>query len=431
MTHRQRIGALFALLLALITATTHAQSDPIQYGAFASNTITEETPALFYDFEGNAGDLIYVDVFALDNALNPRVELLSAAQSRLALSTDDPFQPGASDARLTYLLPETGTYTILVQAENRTTGQFVMRVDTITRPDTEPLTTGVITTAALSPDLPTQAYTFDSAEANTVSASSAVTGFGFITEVRSPDGQTLAVNSGVLLRGTTTVVAPDSGTYTIIVSAAQANQSGNVDITLGELSAPAGDDSGEEMAAAEGETDTDASAEGDTTDDTDTQAEAPTPATETVEEAPAPEEGSDTETAAAEGEGEGDAETSAEGEGETTVGASGESGANVPENRCSVVPAGTAGVNVRAEASTDSGVIASIPAGEFRFADATDGAWIRLVGGGWVSSGVVELNGPCSGLTQVTAETTTTDATAAPAPTPQSEEVSPIGERNN
>ena len=125
--------------------------------------------------------------------------------------------------------------------------------------------------------------------------------------------------------------------------------------------------------------------------------------------------------------------TDAEGEeggeddgGEETIGAE-NVGSDVPSERCTVTPS-SGGVVVRDGPSTSFPAIASIPIGEYRFADATDGAWIRIVGDGWVSSGVVDLNGPCGSLPLITVPTSPGGSTNTAQPTATTS-AAPVGSR--
>lgn len=400
---RALIVVIVGALLWLAALPAAAQTEQIAYGAFTSNTIDETTPARFYEFAAEEGDYIAVEVIALNSTLDPQVSLLSGGQAALAVSSDDPFQPGSQDARLMYVMPDAGTYTLLVQSEDRTTGQFVLRLDLLDQPETEPLTAGIVTSASVTPDLPERVFSFDSAEGTTITVTSPAPGVGFVVEVHSADGQTVAVQRGPLVTDAQTTVAPSSGVYTVTISTAQANQSATLNIVFGDAAdAPTPD---EQVAAV------------DDTDTADTDAGVITGLTPTPD-----------------GDETADADTAEEDNDQQVVtGSARAAAANAPSNRCTVVPNGTAGINVRALPDTTAAVIAAIPPGEFRFAQATDGAWIELLGGGWVSAGVVTQSDPCSTLLeQVTSPVVATQAaaTAVAQPTAQPDSVNPIGQRN-
>jgi hypothetical protein len=398
----------FALTL-ILPMTAAAQTTQIEYGNFTIANLDQNLPAAFFNFNGTEGDLIMVEAVALSGSLNPRITLLTAGSTTLAVNNDDPFQPGSTDARLTYRLPSTGSFSILVEAEADTDGQYLLRLERRDLPPSTPLAADVITTANVSPDVPAQVYNFDSSVANTVSVRSPVSGFQFVAAVFTPDGQTLSIHNGGVVGGGSTSVSPNTGTYTLVIRAGTPNASGGVEVEFtsgaGPVAPVQADAGGDDTTTAEGETTTDPVAPPPT----------PVPSDET---APPPAEGDTT----ADGDG---------GEGGDEGGDLGAAtvGGGFPTNRCNVSPS-DGGVVIRQGPDTDFPAIASIPIGEFRFADGTDGAWIRLVGGGWVSSGVVDLNGPCGALPIVTGDAppSSGDGGEAPPPPPPTT-VAPVGER--
>ncbi|MEM6281714.1 MAG: SH3 domain-containing protein [Chloroflexota bacterium] len=412
MRHGFRLTLIITALLSLASTAFAQSTEPISIGTFTTSSIDPQNPGRFYEFPAVTGQLIGAEVIALDNTLDPRLTLLSSAQTALATSTNDPFQPGTQNARITYLVPADGTYTLFVESENSTAGSFLLRLNEKPVVPTEPLSSGILTTASVSAELPSRAFSFDSSVGNVVGVRSPAPGVGFIVEVRSADGQTVAIQRGPLVTFAQTVVASNSGLYTVIVSTAQANQSATLEISFGSEG-----DATTTTAAADTSTSDTA-----TVDDT-SSADTTTASSDGVPTAPVNQDAEPLPTL--------DPNLS-----ETPSAvffADGNSVQNAPTDRCTVSPEGSGGVNIRQEPTTSAPVIASIPPGEFRFADGTDGAWIRLTGGGWVSSGVVEQSAPCTGLPFVTGDlsgvgsgsagtTTTTEATAVP-------DVSGVGQR--
>jgi hypothetical protein len=397
MLRRGLLGLILGLWTLALVPTVAAQTLQIEYGNFTIQALDQNAPATFYNFTGNEGDYVTVEAVALSASLNPRVTLLTASSETLAVNNNDPFQPGSSDARLTYRLPQTATYTVLVEAEDGSTGQYMLRLERRTVPTAQALGVDLATTANMSGEIPTQAYTFDSSAGTTVTVSTSIDNFVFVAEVLDPNGRTIAIHSGNGVDQAVTSVEAQTGVYTLLVSTAASTVSGTADVQFSSGAAPV-----QQAAAPAPEN---PAAEAPETAPTPAEAGAPAPTAVPDTTTPA-------ETAPADG-----------GEGETV-------GADAPENRCSVTPT-AGGVVIRQGPSTDFPSIASIPAGEFRFADGTDGAWIRLVGGGWVSSGVVDLNGPCGALPLVSEPTSPNAAAeqAAPVAT-DAPALAPIGQRN-
>src|SRR5258706_6819586 len=111
--------------------------------------------------------------------MNPTINLLSPDQAVLVSNNDDPFQMGHSrDARLSYRLPATGNYSLLITGTN---GDFLLRF-IAQGPFTQiPLSNGVIANANLSPGIPPQSYGFTLAPGASVplNISNASAGFLF------------------------------------------------------------------------------------------------------------------------------------------------------------------------------------------------------------------------------------------------------------
>lgn len=394
---------IVALLLGVLATPALAQTQRVEYGTFTIGNLTATSPAVFYNFTGNAGDIIFVEAKALTGGINPRVSLLNANSATLGVNNDDFFQPGSTDARLNYRLTETTTYTILVEGEASSTGQFLMRLERRDLGTPEPLSVGIVAPVSVSFDVPQKVYSFETANPATLTLSTTSTEVGFVAELLDPSGQLIALQASNGLPSVSMGISGATGSYLLVMRSTSRGTSGNFEVRLdagGAAPAPqvaAPPAPTPETAAAPPTTDTSAPA------DTAQQPPAPTP--ETAAAPPA-------------------AETSAEG---SALGGDTVSGAP-PTNRCNVSPA-QGGVIIRQGPSTSFPQISSIPQGEFRFADGTDGAWIRLVGGGWVSSGVVTQNGPCEGLPLVSADAPPASSGEA-APPPAAPTAAPLGQRN-
>lgn len=402
----RRLLILVALLIAF-SITAHAQTGEIAYGEFTSGTLEAETPARFLNFNGSQNDLISIEAIALTPDLDPRISLLSGGSATLVVNSDDPYQPGTTNARLTYRLPETGTYTILVETEGGTTGQYLLLLNRLDIPPAQQLGAGVITPTALSPDVSTVAFAVDSSQGTTVTVTSPIEGYTFVAELQAPDGQTLTVGLGGLARQFSTSIAPNTGTYQLVLRTGSANTSGNLEINFSDErpAAPV-----EQAAAPQPEADS--GTEGDDTSAEQPPTQAPV---QIIQATPVPETNTDDDNNTSDGDGDDNNDGDDE-EGGTV--------SNLPENRCTATPSLGGGVNIRQGPSLDFPVIASIPLDEFRYVDGTDGVWIRLVGNGWVSSGVVDLNGPCGNIPTVAGPTP-----ANQPPPPTATVVNPVGQQ--
>ncbi|MCA9885008.1 MAG: pre-peptidase C-terminal domain-containing protein [Anaerolineae bacterium] len=97
----------------------------ITYGQTITGTITDEVYALFYQFQGQAGDVISLRAEQITGNLDPIVVLRDANEQNLAINDDG---GEGHNATLTYEIPETGRYIIAVTRyglrDGSTTGDF-------------------------------------------------------------------------------------------------------------------------------------------------------------------------------------------------------------------------------------------------------------------------------------------------------------------
>ena len=210
------LGVALLMGVLSLTQTVAAQTGQIEYGTFTIASLDQNVQGGFFTFNGSQGDWVIVEAVALSGSLNPRITLLNASSETLTVNSDDPFQPGIGDARLMYRLPTTSSFTLLVEAENSTAGQYLLRLERRDLPGENPLGEGIITTANVSVEVPAQVYSIDSSLGTTVSFSSPTAGFQYAAEVYTADGQLVAIHKGSTIEGSITVPA-SSGNYTLVV----------------------------------------------------------------------------------------------------------------------------------------------------------------------------------------------------------------------
>lgn len=93
------------------------QDDPrvenalIEYGDVVSHSITNDTPGISYTFVGNAGDVITVEMVALEDGLDPLIILYGPTGAMFAANDDNGRTQNA--AIVGYTLPMDGEYSIL------------------------------------------------------------------------------------------------------------------------------------------------------------------------------------------------------------------------------------------------------------------------------------------------------------------------------
>ena len=98
---------------------------PIAYGAVIEGEITSTVSALYYTFEGQAGDVIAVRMDRISGALDPLVALTDARARELV--SDDDGGEGQNALIASFTLPVDGAYTILATRYERASGKTVGR----------------------------------------------------------------------------------------------------------------------------------------------------------------------------------------------------------------------------------------------------------------------------------------------------------------
>ncbi len=108
-----------------ITSPDVSKSIPITYGEAVTGVINADHPFVDYVFSGEAGETVVVTMDRVDGDLDPYLALLDAADEVLIEDDDG---GGDRNARLTYTLSATGTYTIVATRyefrDGTTAGQY-------------------------------------------------------------------------------------------------------------------------------------------------------------------------------------------------------------------------------------------------------------------------------------------------------------------
>ena len=131
LSHTARLYSvlILAVCLALATGAAAQAGIPLRYGDSASGSVSAAAPLSVYQFEGVKDDLVRVAVISMERTrdFRPRLALLTASLSQLALSD------GGERADLTYQLPQTGLYYLIVTSVNGAPGSFTLTLDATTR----------------------------------------------------------------------------------------------------------------------------------------------------------------------------------------------------------------------------------------------------------------------------------------------------------
>jgi thiol-disulfide isomerase/thioredoxin len=106
----------------------------IEYGDIVTYSITNDTPAVNYTFIGSAGDIVTIEMIALDNALDPQLVLFGPTGAMFAANDDN--GRTRNSAIVAFTLPMDGNYSIVAtrygeQSAIGGTGDFQLSLDTV------------------------------------------------------------------------------------------------------------------------------------------------------------------------------------------------------------------------------------------------------------------------------------------------------------
>ncbi len=223
--------ALAALVLALALTTsaspgpTEAQSGGlIAYGSAVTGTLTADAPLVFYSFQGHTDDRVTVEVLSLSGGLRPLVDLIAPDRQPLDSAQGDGLSFTAQDAHIALNLPQDGTYALMLGGADGTVGDFLLTLEGRTPTDPPPpaLTYGVPETVTLSPEQPSQLYTFTAESCpTTLTLTNASVGepftFPFFAEVHDDQGREVARWHGGETYEDRVTVEPLSGDYEVLL----------------------------------------------------------------------------------------------------------------------------------------------------------------------------------------------------------------------
>ena len=219
---------------------------PIGYGANAIGTLSPQAPMINYTFEGSAGDTVDAQALALDGALDPTLMLIAPSGGPLLSSGADAFAINEVDAALSLILPETGTYSLLVGAENNSSGVFMLRLQGRGPVETTLLPFGVPVTVDApleNPNVPIsraepQYFVFDARPdcpttltIFNLSGGRPIT-FPFAVQVRGEDGIVIGALRGGRQTEDRLTVAPNSGRYEVEVLVAEPDARGTIQLLV-------------------------------------------------------------------------------------------------------------------------------------------------------------------------------------------------------
>ncbi len=229
----------FVILAALIlvpSSLVTAQGQTLTYGSGLIFSISEGSPFGFFNFQGEADDVVTIQVLGISPGFTPTISLNGPTQQQLAFSTPDPLSPGV--ARISTRLEDSGVHTIIVGTIGEF-GEFSMRLDgtpatVVDTPGEEPIE---LTSSPLV--FPVEA---DPATAQQLTISATPDDYAIAAVLRNEAGQTLVSATGSGESPVLMTIPAGDASYTVEVYAVDPNTAGAVSISLSPLGEAPADD---------------------------------------------------------------------------------------------------------------------------------------------------------------------------------------------
>ncbi len=159
--HMRRRCLLLCFVLLGVVSSARAQT-MLNFGEALTGTIGSGQLGASYTFEGQAGDTVYVTMFAPNSDLEPELQLTGPGGTLLAREVDNNVT-GALIGPLT--LQDGGTYTVLATGADGSSGDFSLLVD---RAEWTPLPLGETVSGAFSQPGAMRFFTFEGDAGNLI-----------------------------------------------------------------------------------------------------------------------------------------------------------------------------------------------------------------------------------------------------------------------
>lgn len=212
---------VFAFVLLVLTALlavplVSAQNN-LTYGSVAIDNIDASKPFAFFNFVGNADDIVSIQLISFDSTFRPTLSLIGPTGQQLAFSSTDPTSFG-NKARIDITLPQGGAYNIQVGALDGTTGQFLVRLD------------GISTAGALSAFVSADPFQIDFTEnplrvvrvAGSLSEAQTLSFSGgevrFSVAIHAPDGRLLAISVSDPMGSASVNIPAGDGIFVVVLT---------------------------------------------------------------------------------------------------------------------------------------------------------------------------------------------------------------------
>lgn len=211
----------------MLAGTTVSAQTGLVYGDRIFGEVTATQPQVFYTFGATEGDWVTARVIGASPGMMPTLGMSAPTGQQVSFNASDDFDVAAGSARVSYLVEQTGVYTLQVGALPDSSGGFLLVLDGVSG----------MTFAVLS-DAPTTATLFaDQAQVFAIDANPDapialnVGGEGaYVVKLIAPNGEYVAIVRSGALAGTSLAIPSGEGQYFVIL---ESSEDAEVTLSLG------------------------------------------------------------------------------------------------------------------------------------------------------------------------------------------------------
>src|SRR5258708_36524820 len=189
-------------------------------GSVVGGSVTDQIPLVLYNFTGKTGDLISLQVIGTTPGMNPTLSLMNPSRQQISINNSDSYSPvGLVGARISYLLPGDGNYTVLVGGTN---GDFLLRFGSRQAGPATGLTLNSPGVTNLLPGAAPQLYVLNVNPGDGIALTFSTTsaGFAFAAQVFDGTGQLIGIVGGTTVQTDSLTICANTNIFETLVGAA-------------------------------------------------------------------------------------------------------------------------------------------------------------------------------------------------------------------
>lgn len=226
-TRRIKFYILLALLLLIGIGTNVNAQTGLVYGDRIFGEVTATQPQVFYTFGATEGDWVTARVIGASVGMMPTMGVSAPTGQQVAFNASDDFDVVAGSARVSYLVEQTGVYTIQIGALPDSSGGFLLVLDGVSGMTFATLSDAPTTATLLAGEA--QVFAIDANPNAPITLN--VNGEGvYVVKLIDPNGEYVAIVRSGALAGTALAIPSGEGQYLVLL---ESTEDAEVTLSLG------------------------------------------------------------------------------------------------------------------------------------------------------------------------------------------------------